>query len=173
MAANPMLAGEQSQETANDGTKWEDCDAPTGERLSSMWLCAGSWEMITWPLEYQHRWVQYTARTKRRLETEVCGGRRRPSAPGRFPTFPDGRQWCRCAISASPLAGALLPPASQKSEQTSEESIYLMRLLKISHVQIRKVPPRSDSCRCSRATANVPVGCLPLGDLQPAFPVRR
>jgi hypothetical protein len=34
------------QEMAEDGARGVVCGAPTGERLSGVWLCAGSWEMF-------------------------------------------------------------------------------------------------------------------------------
>jgi hypothetical protein len=87
----------------------------------------------------------------------------------------EGGNGAHVRLGLRPLAGALLRPASQKSEQTSEESIYLMRLLKISHAQIRKVPlperflpmftSRMKQHWQPAATANMPVGCLPLGGL--------
>jgi hypothetical protein len=93
-----------NQDTADDGTRGEDFGASTGERLSSLWLCAGSWEMINWPLEDRHRRTGSVAGTKRKLKDESQGMRpqERIVESAWAPIVPP-RRWRRCATMSSAL----------------------------------------------------------------------
>jgi hypothetical protein len=103
----------QSKETGDNGTtvlQW----------ANGCQVCRCAQARKRWPksLEHRHRCTEvtgYTAGTKPKLKAEVCGGRRGPSSPRRFPFFlgggrPRGRRRRLCVTGASACRrGALLP----------------------------------------------------------------
>jgi hypothetical protein len=66
-----FLQAKQAKDMADNGTRGEVRSTPFGARVSRVWLCAGSWEMVNSPLEYRDRCSGYTAGTKRKLNVEV------------------------------------------------------------------------------------------------------
>jgi hypothetical protein len=64
-ADDERQCNERSCETmADNETGGEDYGIPKGDWLFRMWLCAGEWGIVSWPLKSWHRWTSYTAGTK-------------------------------------------------------------------------------------------------------------
>jgi hypothetical protein len=69
----------------NDASPFEDCGVAIGKQLLSLWLCTGPEEIVFGvgvlaPTHQSHR-----LRRRNQAKAEVCGGRRGPSSPRRFP----------------------------------------------------------------------------------------
>jgi hypothetical protein len=109
----------------------DDCGAPIGKGLSSLWLCAGPEEM-TKVIRVSRQGTDYTAGIKRKQKAQVCGGRRGPSSPRGFPSFlcagrPAGEAMLpTCDEGLGPLPGR--PPAAprgRKAKATSENRLFI------------------------------------------------
>jgi hypothetical protein len=101
----------------------------------------------------------YTAGRKRRLKTEVCGGRRGLSSPCGFPLFLRGGHFMGNAVApmcdqgfGPPAGGLPALRAGEKRKRYPRNQLFARRGSGRSPTHKSKGGrPQSDSCRCSPA----------------------